>query len=189
MRVVIAGVIAGIVVFFWGAVSHMLLPLGEVGLGAPRDEAALPALQASLPAEGVYLLPWLDAEQWGDEQATAAYSERARTSPYAFVVYNPIGRDPMAMGGMLGKQWVSDTLAGIVAAWIVSFAAVGFFHRALLVTAMGVFGWLAISVPYWNWYRFPLDFTLANLASQGIGWYLGGLAIAWWLGRARRPAA
>ena len=186
MRVVIAGVIAGIVMFLWGAVSHMLLPIGQIGLEAPSDESALSALQSSLPEEGVYMLPWLDREHWEDEAAIAAFSERAGNAPYAFVVYNPVGRDPMAMGGMLGMQLLSDVLAAILAAWVVSYAVVRFFHRALMVTAIGVFAWLAVSVPYWNWYRFPLDFTLANLAHLGIGWYLAGLAIAWWLGRAPR---
>jgi hypothetical protein len=42
-------------------------------------------------------------------------------------------------------------------------------------------------LPYWNWYRFPLDFTLAALAEQLIGWLLAGAAMAWWLGRDERP--
>src|SRR5690606_10477147 len=172
---VIAGLLAGIVVFLWGAASHMLLPLSEVGVGEPRDQAVLAQLQQALPEEGVYMLPWLQRAQWDDEQATAAFSQHARNSPSAFIGYQPVGRDPMQMGTQMGIQLVSDALAGMLAALVVSFAAVGFFPRALLVTAMGVFAWLVVSVPYWNWFRFPLDYTLANLAMHAIGWYLGGL--------------
>ena len=52
--------------------------------------------------------------------------------------------------------------------------------------AFGLFGWLMNIVPQWNWYRFPSDFMVGNLLEQGIGWLLGGIAIAWWLGRAVR---
>jgi hypothetical protein len=51
---------------------------------------------------------------------------------------------------------------------------------------MGLFSWLVISVPYWNWYRFPLALTEGVLIEQVVGWFLGGLAIAWWLGRGGR---
>lgn len=188
MRIVIAGLLAGAVVFIWGAFSHMVLPLGHVGFGDPADESSLQAMQASLPGEGVYMLPHLPMEQWSDEAATTAFAERAVASPYAFVIYQPQGRDPLAMGGLLGVQFVGVALAGILAAWIVSLAALTFMQRTLMVTAMAAFAWLVISLPYWNWYRFPLDFTLASLAEQVIGWLLGGLVIAWWLGRAPRSA-
>jgi uncharacterized membrane protein len=48
---------------------------------------------------------------------------------------------------------------------------------------MGLFAWLVVSVPYWNWYRFPLDFTLGSLIDNVAGWFLAGLVMAWWLGR------
>ena len=54
---------------------------------------------------------------------------------------------------------------------------------ALIAGALGVFAWLAVSVPYWNWYMFPTDFTLSGLLELLIGWLLSGAAIAWWLGR------
>jgi hypothetical protein len=51
---------------------------------------------------------------------------------------------------------------------------------------MGAFAWLTVSAPYWNWYRFPQDFSLANLAMLLIGWLLAGFVMAWWLGRSGR---
>jgi hypothetical protein len=49
--------------------------------------------------------------------------------------------------------------------------------------AFGLFGWLANIVPLWTWYRFPSDFLVGNLIEEAVGWILGGIAIAWWLGR------
>lgn len=186
MRIVIAGVLAGIVVFIWGAFSHMVLPLGHTGYVTPADESALVAMQSSFPEAGVYMLPYLAPEQWNDEAATAAFAERATGSPNAWVVYQPAGRNPMVMGPLLGVQFLTVVLAGILAAWVVAQVASRFLQRTLVVAGMAVFGWLVISLPYWNWYRFPLDFTLAALCEALVGWILGGLVIAWWLGR--RPA-
>jgi len=188
MRIVIAGLLAGIVVFIWGALSHMVLPLGHVGFNDARDESALPVLQSSLPEEGVYMLPGLPIDQWGDQAAVAEYAKRATDSPFAFVIYQPEGRDPMNMGAQLGIQFLVVVLAGILAAWIVSQGVQGFARRVLSVVAMAVFAWLLISLPYWNWYRFPLDFTLAALVENVVGWALGGMALAWWLGRGERRA-
>ena len=37
---------------------------------------------------------------------------------------------------------------------------------------------MVISVPYWNWYEFPLEFTLAEAIDSVVGWLLAGFVIA-----------
>jgi hypothetical protein len=187
MRVFLAGLIGGIVVFAWGAVAHMALGIGDMGMKAPTNEAAvLSALKDGLPSEGVYFLPYLDPAKMQDAEATKAYSAHALTSPFAYVVYQPQGLDPMDMSRNLPTQFISDTLSALVVAFVLALGNFSFSRRVLIAGALGLFAWLTISVPYWNWYRFPLDLTVANLIEQVVGWLLGGAAIAWWLGRARR---
>ena len=190
MRIVIAGLVGGLVMFVWGAVSHMLLPIGEMGLKVPTEQvAALQALGSTTQGPGVYMYPSPAREDWNDEAKMAAFAESARGLPYAFVVYQPGGNPVNAsMAPSLAKQWASDTLAAMVAAWVMALGAFGFGRRVLIAAALGTFAWLAISVPYWNWYLFPLDFTVANLIEQVVGWMLAGTAIAWWLGRKVRRA-
>ena len=53
----------------------------------------------------------------------------------------------------------------------------GLGRRVAVAGAMGVFAWLAVSVPYWNWYRFPLEFTAAALVQTLVGALLAGLVI------------
>ena len=187
MRVFITGLIGGIVFFVWGAFAHMALPIGEMGMKGPSDEAAVMAgLKQGLPSEGIYYLPYLSPAQMKDEAATKAYSAQAVSNPYAFVVYQPQGRDPMDMGRNLGIQFVSDTLSAMVVAFVLALGNLGFGRRVTVAAAVGLFSWLTVSVPYWNWYRFPTDFTVGNLLEQVIGWALAGAAMAWWLGRTRR---
>jgi hypothetical protein len=184
MRVLTAGLIGGIVFFIWGAVSHMVLPIGDMGMKqANAEDPVLAAMQQNFAGEGVYVVPGLAPEKMADPAAAAAYSAKAKSSPNAFVVYQPVGRDGMDMTGNLVKQFVSDFLSALVVAFVLSLGAFGFAKRVFIATALGLFSWLSISVSYWNWYRFPLDFTIGNLLEQVLGWLLAGIAIAWWLGR------
>lgn len=186
MRVLIAAIIGGIVMFIWGAVAHMALPIGEMGMQtAIEQDAALIALQgAASSGEGVYMLPGMAPEQWRDQAAMTAFQEQYRSSPYAFVVYQPGGNPALvSMTPNLIKQFVSDTLAAFVVAWVLALGAFGFGKRVAIAGALGLFAWLAVNVPYWNWYMFPATFTVAALVEQVIGWLLAGAAMAWWLGR------
>lgn len=187
MRAVVAGVLGGIVFFIWGAVAHMVLPIGEMGMReASAEDPVLSAMKDNLPGAGVYMVPGLSPQQMEDKAAVAAYSAKAKASPYAFIVYQPVGEDAMDMGDNLAKQAASDVLSGIVLAWVLSLGAIAFRKRVLAAAAVGLFSWLSVSAPYWNWYRFPADFSLASLLEQVIGWLLAGVVIAWWLGRGER---
>ena len=191
MRVLIAALIGGVVMFIWGAMAHMALGLGNVDMHAPTDEnVALSALHQGLGTEpGIYMLPWLAPEQMSDEAAVKAYGEKAQASPYAFVVYLPQGEDLTHMGPQLSRQWASDTLAALALAFVMGLAALGFRRRLGIAAAAAVFAWLSMMVPYWNWYRFPTHFTLAALVEELVGWLLAGAAMAWWIGRQERKLA
>ncbi len=44
--------------------------------------------------------------------------------------------------------------------------------------AVGLMGWLAISVAYWNWYQFPSAYILAEGFNQVIAWALAALVFS-----------
>ena len=90
------------------------------------------------------------------------------------------------MGPLLGKQFVTDFLSALLAAWVLALGAFGFGKRVLISAELGLFAWLVVSVPYWNWYLFPLDYTLGLLGKYVLGWALSGAVMAWWLGRGNR---
>ncbi|TWI12767.1 hypothetical protein [Aerolutibacter ruishenii] len=189
MRIAIAALIGGIVMFLWGAVAHTVLPLGEMGMRtAVGQDAALSAItQAASSGEGVYMLPGMDPAIYADKAANKAFVEANRDKPYALVIYQPGGNPALEnMAPNLGKQWASDTLAALVLAWMLSLGAWSMGRRVMVAAAAGVFSWLTISVPYWNWYMFPLDFTLSGLVEVVAGWAITGLAMAWWLGRGEK---
>jgi hypothetical protein len=190
MRVLVAALFGGIVMFFWGAVAHMALGLGNVGIYQPaHEDAVLGSLHEGLgPEAGVYLLPSFDPHKWSDPAVKAAYAQKAVVSPYAMVIYLPQGEDMTQMGPQLTRQWASDTLASLALALAMGMAALSFGRRMLMAAIAPIFAWLSVLVPYWNWYRFPGSFTWAALAEQLIGWLLAGAVMAWWLGRRERKS-
>jgi hypothetical protein len=191
MRILVAGLIGGILMFIWGAVAHLALGLGNVGLKAPANEnVVLSSLHDGLGTEpGVYILPWLSPSQMNDPAQKLAYSTKSIRSPYAWIVYMPQGEDLTQMGRQLPRQWASDTLAALMLAFVMAFAGLSFGRRIAIAAAVAVYAWLNTMVPYWNWYRFPLDFAQAALLEQLLGWLIAGAAMAWWLGRYERKLA
>jgi len=175
----------GIVMFIWGAVAHMALGLGDVGMRQPvAEDAVLGSLRPGLGEQaGVFVLPSVDPAKMHDKTVMDAYSTKAKASPYALVVYMPQGDDLSDMSGTLPRQWASDTLSALALAFLMGLAAFSFMTRLSIALAAAVFAWLSTLVPYWNWYRFPTNFTLAALIEQVIGWLLAGAVMAWWLGR------
>jgi hypothetical protein len=191
MRILVAAIFGGIVMFCWGAVAHMALGLGNQGIHQPiHEDTVLSSLHQGLGDQaGVYLLPSFDPNKWSDPAAKTAYQQKAVVSPYALVVYLPQGEDMTKMGPQLLRQWASDTLSSLALAFLMGLAAFGFAKRMAIAVAAPIFAWFSVLVPYWNWYRFPVSFTWAALIEQVIGWLLAGAVMAWWLGRAGRKAA
>ena len=110
-------------------------------------------------------------------------------NPYGLIVLTPAGV-PMNMGAMLGKQAVSDILACLLAAYLFSLALPGLTSlpaRVGFVVGLGVFSFLVSEVPYWNWYRFPGDFTAYALVFKLSVWALAGVVLAMLMGR-RQPS-
>jgi hypothetical protein len=188
MRVLVAGLIGGIVMFLWGVLAHMALGLGNVGIHQPHDEnVVLSTLHEGLGDKpGIFLLPSFDPKQRNDPYQVRAYSQKAIREPYAWVVYLPQGDDMLQMQQQIPRQWAGDTLGALALAFMMGWLGLGFRRRLGIAAAAAVFAWLGTMVPYWNWYRFPLDFTLAALAEQLIGWLIAGAVMAWWLGRGER---
>jgi len=179
-RVFLAAVAAGFVVFFWGAVSHMLLPIGMMGIGhtCSADSAILEHLDQHLDKPAVYMMPdYPEGEVSEAEQE--ALTKRYMDGPTAFLVFNPTGTNPWDPMYFIWEI-IASILGGLLAAFIVfKSGAEHFWCKVGTVTFMGLFAWVSISVPYWNWYRFPTAFTLGQGIDEVAGWFLGGLVIAW----------
>ncbi|CAM5616810.1 hypothetical protein [Rhodanobacter lindaniclasticus] len=192
MRVLVAGLIGGIVMFLWGVAAHMALGLGEVGLRLPVNEnVALSGLQQGLGDQaGVYILPALDPQQMDD----AAGGPHLCDQGGALAVC--LGRLPAARHGHDADGPADRAAMGVRYAGV---AGAGVRHgagRAGFPSALGD-GRGRRRVRLAHQHAAVLEPGTASrsisrsaaLAEQLIGWLLAGAAMAWWLGRGERPRA
>lgn len=171
--------------FVWSAVAHMATPLATIGFSQMTNEPA--AMQAMTSENigtgtGLYIFPWTDPN---DPKMMEKYTALAKTHPTGMLLYRPVGQDMDAgnMTPMLIKEFLKQFAQALIAAWIVSMIAASFISRTVVVTAIGISTAIATNVSYWNWYGFPLDYTIAQIIMEIVGALVAGLAISAVLGR------
>ncbi|MEM7454511.1 MAG: hypothetical protein AAF456_09175 [Planctomycetota bacterium] len=183
IRAVIAGVVAGIVLFVWGFVTNMIIPLGEVGikyLDRGHEEAVLNTMREQIEEPGLYFMPGWDRSLTGEElnSELARWNGAYESGPTGFLIFHPTGTSPISPR-QLGVQLILDLFIGVFAAFIISHCAnAGFVSKLTIAGLCGVLAFLASDAAYCNWFRYPLDFTLAKFADKVCGFLLVGLTLA-----------
>jgi hypothetical protein len=178
VRTLIAGIVGGVVLFVWGSVAHVALPLGEVGFSPlPNEDAVLEAMRANITQPGLYFLPWLGPEQRTNAAAMQAWAEKAKRGPVAFIVYQAQSEGEISPA-QLGVEFGSNLLVGLIAAMVLGGMSGGVGSRALMAGLIGLMASLDTFISFWNWYKFPTDYSLAQGFVQVVGFLLMGAAIA-----------
>jgi len=189
-KVLLPGILGGLLVFIWSAISHMVLPIGGMGIKTiPNNEdAVLTAMKSNIQQPGLYFMPGYDMSKTPTEAEQTALYAKYEAGPTAFLIYHPTGAKVMSPWQLI-REALFNILCGLIAAFIIAPTVASLVTRGVMVMLMGLFAWLAISASYWNWYRFPAAFVIGEGLDQVIGWALGGFLIAWLLQRAEKRAA
>jgi hypothetical protein len=170
-RILLAGLLGGLALFFWGGLSHMVLGLGEVGVQTlPQAQPVIDSLKASVSQPGFYLFPW---------DASGKLAPEKENGPYGVLIYHPTGATTM-MTVLLVRECILNILQALVAAFLLSLATglkeypsrVGFVLLLGLISAAGT------NIEYWNWYGFPTNYTAATVLDKLIGFLVVGLITA-----------
>jgi hypothetical protein len=183
-RVLFGGLIGSVIMFVWGAIYHMAIPISMSGLSPlPNEAFVLTALKASIPEPGLYFYPGADMSQPMTPEATAAWEAKLKAGPVGLILYNPTGSEPMSITQLLGELG-ADILAALIVAMIIANLPGSYMRRALMVASLGLFTWFTLSLSYLIWYRFPAGHIIAEGLDQVVGWTLVGLV----LGKIIKPA-
>jgi len=134
-------------------------------------------MRASIQEPGFYFFPGMDMSREPTPEEESAWNAKYLAGPTGVLVYHPTGSAPMSPKQLI-NELLSNIVAAILAAFVISHVTGGFGRRALIVTLLGLFAWMSISVSYWNWYGFPASTTIAEAVDQVGGWLFGGLALA-----------
>lgn len=176
-RILLGGVLGGIILFVWGALSHTTLGLGSVGFQVlPNEGAVLAMMQENIPQSGLYFFPWVDES---NPAATEEWEKKYQTGPHGLLIYHPPGGQALTPGQLV-TELATNIAAALLVACLLALALAGlstFGLKVLFVALIGLLPGLDVDVSYWNWYGFPGDYTVAVMADHLIGWVLAGLVL------------
>jgi len=177
-RVLAGGSLAGIVVFVWGAFSHLATPIGMMGVRQiPEEEKVVLPMAVWIREPGFYYFPGMANPKSPSKADQEDHAAKIKKGPTGVLVIHPEGGEAMSPR-QLATELASNIVAAVLAAIVLSQVRSGYWGRVLIVTLMGIFGFISINVSYWNWYGFPTDFTIGTALDEIIGWFLGGLVLA-----------
>ena len=172
MRILLAGLAGGIAMFFWSFVAHDLTQLGMVGVSTLPDESVTVGNLSSAIGDksGLYLFPMNMSA--GAPQASSA------AGPGGFLVYN--AHSPLAMTPRnLIVEFLTELVESLIAAWLLAQTVLSAYAlRVGFVTVVGLVAAITTNIPYWNWYAFPTNYTLAYGFIELVAYLAAGLAIA-----------
>ena len=183
-RVLLAGILAGIVSFLWGMLSHVVLNLGESSMKSiPAEPVVLRAMSTHITEPGFYFFPSMQDQPKGtleqQKAAQAAYLKAYETRPHGVLIYSP-PNGPLNFGSRLARQLAIEIVCGLIAAVLLSMAAASlpFGGRVLFVALLGLFASMSVDAPYWNWYGFPTAYFRSQVIDEVAGWVLAGVVLA-----------
>jgi len=184
MKILLAGILGGIVMFIWTSIAHMALPLGEAGLGEiPNESAVLSAMQSNIGEQtGLYIFPGRglgkNATRQEKQEAMKHMGEKIATNPSGILMYHAPGR-PLSLGKLLGVELGTELLEAILVVFLLAQTRIASFAgRVGFVLVAGILAAIATNVSYWNWYGFPCVYTASYMLIQIVGFFLVGIVAA-----------
>jgi uncharacterized membrane protein YkgB len=184
MKILLAGVLGGIVMFIWTSIAHMFLPLGEAGIGEiPNESAILGAMQSNIGDQaGLYIFPGpgvgKNATRQEKNEAMKRMPEKMAANPSGILMYHGPGR-PFTLGKWLGIEFATELLESILVVFLLAQTAIASFAgRVGFVLVAGILAAIATNVSYWNWYGFPYVYTASYMFIQIIGFLCVGIVAA-----------
>ena len=178
--------VATVVMFVWGGLSHMVLFVGAGFKRLPEEDQLIELLRTRKSEEGLYFFPSKDLRHSTKEE-DMAWENKFRNGPAGLLVYRAVGGEPFSPS-KLGTQFLSNLASVVLAAFVAASICAGFWRRVFAVTAIGITACSAVSTIYWNWYGFPTDFFVAQIADMTIGFFLSGVVLCRMIPAAFRAA-
>ncbi len=183
-RILLAGVLGAIAMFLWSSLAHVVLPLARTGIQEmPNEQPVLSAMQTSLGGtSGLYFFPGTgagpDATRQQQSEAMQQYDQKLASNPSGLLIYHPPGARALTPG-----QLITEFLTELAEALIVVFLLAqtrlsSFASRVGFVTLAGLMAAITTNLPYWNWYGFPTNYTMAYMTIEIVGYIAVGIVAA-----------
>lgn len=183
-RILLAGVLGAIAMYLWSSVAHLMLPLAQTGIQEiPNEQPILSTLHSSLgQTSGLYFFPGMGLEPNATrEQKNAAmqqYAEKLAGNPSGLLIYHPPGAKALTPGQLL-TEFLTELVESLIVVFLLAQTRVGSFSgRVGFVALAGLVAAITTNIPYWNWYGFPTNYTVAYMTTEFVGYVAVGLVAA-----------
>lgn len=192
VKIIKAGIVGGIILFIWSAISWMTLPWHQSTMHEFVDvKAVSKVIHSNSTTSGIYMFPahaqpedQTAAKVEGNKPAKAsptkhtAKTEEVKAEPMIFAAVTLEGM-PTTMGKAMGISLAAQMIAAFLVSWmLMQTKGLSYFRRIGFVAVFGLAAGIVSHLPYWNWLGFDLQFTLVQMGDLVISWFLAGLAIA-----------
>ncbi len=180
MKMLLAGISGGLILFFWGFLSWVVLHVHTASTRTlPNEDAVVATLQSSVHEKGVYLFPSM-GETSADPAVQKQREDKYRRGPIGMIYYDPNGMEPFMPSRMVIGILI-EIVASLIVAWFLARSTAfnsSYLARVAYCGMFGVFLVVAANLLTWNWFNEPNDWTTALIIDNVVGWILAGLAIA-----------
>jgi hypothetical protein len=184
LRMWLAGLLGGIAMFVWGALAHMALPIGSMGLSntpAEKEAALGAALADAFPADGIYIYPRLDGFPNESDEQRDAWAVKAKSGAQGMLLVHPHGVDhDRDFPKQLTIQFFTCIACSLLTTFLLASAVglQGYFARVYFCSIVGVAAFLATEAPRWTFYGFPSEFVFGRFLECVLAFTAAGLVIA-----------
>ena len=180
-KILLGTAVGAVAIFLVSFVWHMFTPLAEAGISnLPHEDALSTAMKLGIKEPGWYMFPGIDVSKQNDPAEQKRYLEAFQKGPTGLLIYHP-GGEEFSFGKLLVNQFLFSVGSALVISCLLAMAAgalPGFGQRVLFICLVALFGAFTTDLPYWNWYGFPLNYTIAHLAGIVVTWAVAGCAVA-----------
>ncbi|NGX50633.1 MAG: hypothetical protein K1060chlam2_00481 [Chlamydiae bacterium] len=183
-KVIIGGIIGGIIAFLWAFVSWAVLPWHNMTINTFRNpEFVAWVIKENVTVDGVYMVPYDKSHQAnltpGEVEKEMNQQKAAmKAGPFVYAQVKVGGVDPTSP--LLYITSFLTQLAGALLISILLFKVVdtNYGGRLLFVTMTGLIVGVLGVIPNWNWFAAGYRFSLVMMADYLIQWFLVGLFLA-----------
>jgi hypothetical protein len=182
-RIVLGGLAGAVLVFIVSGLLHSTTQLGEVGIRSlPNEDLVLMAMRTAMTEPGIYFFPAPNLSPMSKEEKQAEqtrYLAKFKQGPTGILVYKPGGED-IVFSKLLVNQFLIGLVGALIIAWILGMtaSATTYGTRVMIIILIGLFAEIYINMPYWNWYGFPMNYTIGHLLGGVLSWAVAALAMA-----------
>lgn len=180
-KLLIGGIVGGIIIFLWQFLSFELLNLHSKAFQyTPKHDEIMASLNSLITEDGQYFVPGLPPDATSEQEK--AYMEAIDGKPWAMVSYHK--SMDMNMGMNMFRGLAVDIIAIALLCWIISKMNMPTFGTVLTASVFtGVIVFFTAQYTGHIWYQ-TFD-IMAYFMDAIVGWGAVGLWLGWWYTRRR----